>query len=142
MFLIRHCDGSTSKGELLPTRSGGYPLNQAPYSALGPVIGQFLLISIPPSWAADRSEEILQARQASFGLRPDECDSFPGRFTTGSTMGNRIGLHTALAQHPGDFVYFTSHTHYSVKKTVQDCDVLTGIWTDDLNPRLLTDMVT
>jgi glutamate/tyrosine decarboxylase-like PLP-dependent enzyme len=43
-------------------------------------------------------------------------------------MGNRIGIHNALAQYPGPFVYFSSASHYSVKKTVSDCDDLCSRW--------------
>lgn len=115
--------------------SGGYPLNQAPYSALGPVIGHFLSISIPSKWARAQAAEILNDRKRSFGLSDAEHDSFVGIFTTGSTMGNRVGLHTALTNCPNAFVYFSTVTHYSVKKIVRDSDDLTGRWHRDTTPR-------
>ena len=120
---------------ILARSSSGYPLNQAPYSALGPIIGQFLPIRMDSDWIALHGSEILKERKSSFGLSPDEQDSFTANFTTGSTMGNRIGLHTALAQHPGAFVYFSTATHYSIKKIVLDSDVLTSRWTQRRTPR-------
>jgi hypothetical protein len=115
--------------------SGGYPLNQAPYSALEPIIGSFLPVSIPPEWAQARAAEILSARKSSFGLPSSDHDSFPACFTTGSTIGNRVGVHTALSQHPGTYFYYSSVTHYSVKKVVRDNDALTSIWQQDKRPR-------
>lgn len=115
--------------------SGGYPLNQAPYSALGPIIGNFLPVSIPSEWAQARAAEILSARKSSFGLPSSDHDSFPACFTTGSTMGNRVGVHTALSQHPGAYFYYSSVTHYSVKKVVRDSDALTSIWQQEKRPR-------
>ncbi|CAD6567466.1 MAG: hypothetical protein ASARMPREDX12_001008 [Alectoria sarmentosa] len=50
-------------------------------------------------------------------------------------MGNRVGLHAALAQHPGAFVYFSAASHYSIKKNVLDSDELTGRWTQRRTPR-------
>ncbi|KAL8799556.1 MAG: hypothetical protein Q9182_005795 [Xanthomendoza sp. 2 TL-2023] len=43
-------------------------------------------------------------------------------------MGNRMGLHMALAIHPDAFVYFSSASHYSIKKSVTDHDGLAGRW--------------
>ena len=115
--------------------SGGYPLNQAPYSALGPIIGHFLPLNIPLDWTQARAEEILSNRKSSFRLPHSEHDSFPACFTTGSTMGNRVGVHTALSQHPDAYFYYSSVTHYSVKKVVRDSDTLTSIWREDKRPR-------
>ncbi|KAH9873931.1 hypothetical protein IAQ61_004558 [Plenodomus lingam] len=115
--------------------SGGYPLNQAPYSALGPIIGHFLALNIPRIWTDARAKEILSARKSSFGLTPSEHGSFPGCFTTGSTMGNRVGIHTALSQHPDAYIYYSSATHYSVKKVIRDSDYVTSIWREDKRPR-------
>ncbi|MCJ1458465.1 hypothetical protein MMC28_008838 [Mycoblastus sanguinarius] len=119
----------------LARSSSGYPLNQAPYSALGPIIGHFLPVKIESKWVALHGSEILKDRKNSFGLSLSEHDSFAAAFTTGSTMGNRVGLHTALAQHPGAYVYFSTATHYSIKKTVLDSDELTGQWTQCRTPR-------
>ena len=120
---------------ILARSSSGYPLNQAPYSALGPIIGQFLPVTIDSEWAVLHGSEILKERKNSFGLSTAEHGHFAAIFTTGSTMGNRVGLHTALAQHPGAFVYFSKATHYSIKKTVLDSDELTGRWSQDKRPK-------
>lgn len=116
-------------------RSGGYPLNQAPYSALGPIIGHFLPLTIPDEWTQTQATEILKARKTSFGLSVEEHASFPACFTTGSTMGNRVGIHNALVQYPNAFIYYSSATHYSVKKIVRDSDALTGIWSQGRRSR-------
>ncbi|KAL8839812.1 MAG: hypothetical protein Q9176_004215 [Flavoplaca citrina] len=108
--------------------SAGYPLSHALYSALGPVIGLFLPLSIPTSWAEHHGNKILQDRVRSFGVSEGEQASFSATFTTGSTMGNRVGLHNALAHHPKAFVYYSSSSHYSIKKSVRDSDALTGRW--------------
>ena len=124
------------KGWRIAARSSsGYPLNQAPYSALGPMIGQFLPVTIDPEWIVLHGSEILKERKNSFGLSAAEHELFAAAFTTGSTMGNRVGLHTALAQHPGAFVYFSKATHYSIKKTVLDSDELTGRWSQHKRPK-------
>ena len=120
---------------ILARSSSGYPLNQAPYSALGPIIGRFLPVTIDSEWVVSHGREILKQRKNSFGLSPAEHGHFAAIFTTGSTMGNRVGLHTALAQHPGAFVYFSKATHYSIKKTVLDNDELTGRWSQDKRPK-------
>ena len=119
----------------LAKSSGGYPLNQVPYSALGPIIGHFLPVAMDPKWVALRGSEILEDRKNAFGLSLAEHNAFAATFTTGSTMGNRLGLHTALAQHPRAFVYFSTATHYSIKKTVLDSDELTGRWTRRRTPK-------
>jgi hypothetical protein len=43
-------------------------------------------------------------------------------------MGNRVGIMTALEHFPDAFVYFSAETHYSVIKTLRDCDSLTNRW--------------
>ena len=120
---------------ILAKSSSGYPLNQAPYSALGPIIGQFLPVTMSYEWAVVLGSDILKERKNSFGLSPGEHELFTAIFTTGSTMGNRVGLHTALAQHPGASVYFSKATHYSIKKTVLDSDELTGRWSQHKRPK-------
>ncbi|WP_183155103.1 pyridoxal-dependent decarboxylase [Mycobacterium kansasii] len=119
----------------LAMRSGGYPLNQAPYSALGPVIGHFLGLHIPASWASKQEMVIIEARKRSLGLNGSESKRFAGFFTTGSTMGNRVGVLAALAHCPSGFVYFSSASHYSIKKCVHDNDELTGRRDPDGRPR-------
>ena len=106
----------------LARSSGGYPLNQAPYSALGPIIGHFLPVAMDPNWVALRASKILKDRKNAFGLSLAEHNAFAATCTTGSTMGNRLGLHNALAQHSRAFVYFSTASHYSIKKTVLDSD--------------------
>ncbi len=109
--------------------SCGYPLNQATYSALGPAIGPILTVKTPQGWSRVQAAKILSRRVQAFGLlTPESQEPFEACFTTGSTMGNRIGIHNALAQYPGAFVYFSSASHYSVKKTVSDCDDLSNRW--------------
>ena len=112
----------------LARSSAGFQLNQATYSVLGPVIDRFLPVSIPLDWTMLRGTEILETRKTSFGLSDIERDSFAACFTTGSTMGNRIGLHAALAYCPNAFIYFSAATHYSVRKIVNDSDILTNRW--------------
>lgn len=72
---------------------------------------------------------------ASFGITEAEQSFFSANFTTGSAMGNRVGLHTALVNHPKAFVYYSSSTHYSVKNLVRDFNVLTGRWHASKKPR-------
>ncbi|MCJ1461293.1 hypothetical protein MMC28_011675 [Mycoblastus sanguinarius] len=108
--------------------SGGYPFNQAPYSALGPIIGQFLPVWIPPSWAKTQGQKILEDRKRSFAISDGEHGSFVASFTTGSTMGNRIGLRAALMSSPSAYVYFSSASHYSIRKNVRDNDTLNNQW--------------
>lgn len=112
------------------TRStAGYPLHMGSYSALGPIIGLFWSLNIPKRWVETTSREILSSRMKSFGLiSPESRKSFRGAFTNGSTMGNRYSIMTALGQFPNAFIYFSSETHYSVTKTMQDCDTLINRW--------------
>ncbi|KAF2968312.1 hypothetical protein GQX73_g5252 [Xylaria multiplex] len=110
------------------TRSiAGYPVHMGSYSALGPIIGLFWGLSIPKDWAERKSSEILSARMKAFGLvSPESREKFKGIFTNGSTMGNRFGIMTALEHFPDAFIYFSAETHYSVIKTLRDCDTLTN----------------
>jgi glutamate/tyrosine decarboxylase-like PLP-dependent enzyme len=112
------------------TRSiAGYPFHMGSYSALGPVIGLFWDLNIPKDWVERRSQEILSSRMMGFGLvSPESRENFKGAFTNGSTMGNRCGIMTALEHFPDAFVYFSAETHYSVIKTLRDCDTLTKRW--------------
>lgn len=126
--ILRHLREVVAGWRISAKFSGGYPLNQAPYSALGPVIGHFLPLTVPPEWADLQGGKILKDRMRSFGLTDAEYGSFTATFTTGGTMSNRVGLHTALANLPNGFIYFSSATHYSVKKIVLDSDNLTGRW--------------
>ncbi|KAK6500168.1 hypothetical protein TWF481_010520 [Arthrobotrys musiformis] len=112
----------------------GYPLAMSSYSALGPVIGRFLNISILEKWLESQAHQLLVARMQRLGLVHSQ-DKFQGSFTTGSTMGNRVGIHVALARLPGAFVYFSSESHYSVPKTVKDCDTITNRWNTGRGPR-------
>jgi hypothetical protein len=116
--------------------SCGYPLNQAPYSALGPVIGHFLRVWIADECARCEASKILQRRKQALGLLAKESrESFSACFTTGSTMGNRIGLQTGLIRYRDAFVYFSLASHYSVKKTGKDCDTWTRRWMPRRAPR-------
>ncbi|RYP01748.1 hypothetical protein DL765_010832 [Monosporascus sp. GIB2] len=115
----------------MATRSAaGYPFHMGSLSTLGPVIGRFLDLIIPDDWVRARSGEILTARMETFGLHTAQDRlKFQGAFTNGSTMGNRVGIHVALRHFPDAFMYF-SESHYSVIKTMRDCDVLTNRWVD------------
>ncbi|KAK6542001.1 hypothetical protein TWF694_007773 [Orbilia ellipsospora] len=108
------------------TRSAaGYPLNMGPCSALGPVIGRFWDVVIPRNWLRAKEDEFLGTRMQKFGLQTcAQRSRFRCAFTNGSTMGNRLGIHAALARLPEAFIYFSSETHYSVTKTLRDCDSL------------------
>ena len=117
--------------------SGGYCLNQATYSALGPIIGRFLPVTIPTDWVRARGQELLANSRANFGLIDSEYAKFTARFTTGSTMGNRIGLHAAVSNRPNAYIYFSTSTHYSVRKIVEDDDMLIGRWSGDRRSRFV-----
>lgn len=114
------------------TRStAGYPLYMGSYSALGPIIGLFWNLGIPKGWVEMKSRELLASRMESFGLvSPESRKGFRSAFTNGSTMGNRYGIMTALEHFPNAFVYFSAETHYSVLKTVQDCDSIINRWAE------------
>ncbi|RYO94903.1 hypothetical protein DL762_000337 [Monosporascus cannonballus] len=45
-------------------------------------------------------------------------------------MGNRVGIHVALRHFPDAFMHLSSESHYSVIKTMRDCDALTNRWVD------------
>ncbi|KAF3312952.1 hypothetical protein TWF173_006534 [Orbilia oligospora] len=114
--------------------SAGYPLNMFSYSALGPVVGKFLDVKIPQDWLESHADQLLATRMQSFGLTGSETQ-FKGTLTNGSTMGNRVGIHVALARLPGAFVYFSTETHYSVSKTARDCDTITNRWLTGHKPK-------
>ncbi|KAF9894008.1 hypothetical protein FE257_008979 [Aspergillus nanangensis] len=115
--------------------SGGFPLNQATYSALGPALGHFLSVSIPPKWASHQMHRMLTHQKRRFGVPEAQLDEFVGGFTNGGTMGNRVGLHTALQLYPSAYVYYSSASHYSVKKILRDNDAINGRWDEDHRPR-------
>ncbi|KAK6538249.1 hypothetical protein TWF694_011128 [Orbilia ellipsospora] len=107
----------------------GYPLHMGSYSALGPVVGRFLDVNIPTDWIKTQKNIILNSRMRDFGLTSEkDTHYFKGAFTNGTTMGNRMGLHAALKRLPGAHVYLSEETHYSVPKTMRDCDTLTNRW--------------
>ncbi|KAF3906897.1 hypothetical protein AA313_de0200364 [Arthrobotrys entomopaga] len=115
----------------IATRSAaGYPVNMSSCSALGPIVGAFLDVDIPDDWAKVQADSILTSRMRVFGLKNDSISLFKGAFTNGSTMGNRLGIHAALARLPGAFVYFSSDSHYSIIKAVRDCDLVTNRWSE------------
>ncbi|GAW11709.1 hypothetical protein ANO14919_010590 [Xylariales sp. No.14919] len=103
----------------------GFPLHMGSLAALGPVIGLFWDRNIPKDWIERKSSEILSSRMKAFGLAsPKSRKQFKGMFTNGSTMGNRCGIMTALEHFPHAFIYFSTEAHYSVIKTLRDCDTL------------------
>ncbi|KAI9150601.1 zinc-type alcohol dehydrogenase-like protein [Paramyrothecium foliicola] len=115
--------------KVMTPSTAGYPLHMGSYSALGPVIGRFWGLSIPQDWLKDMSREILASRLQLFGVRNARRQTlFKGNFTNGSTMGNRCAIHTALANIPNGHIYFSAETHYSVAKTLRDCDTLSNRW--------------
>ncbi|KAJ3531277.1 hypothetical protein NM208_g8950 [Fusarium decemcellulare] len=116
-------------------KSGGYPLNLALYSALGPVLGHFLPLDLPSDWIKHKSREIQDEYRAGYGINPQDYASFPSCFTNGSTMGNTVALHTAMAQFPDAHVYYSNATHYSIKKIIRDNDNFTGLWSREKRPR-------
>ncbi|KAB8259716.1 pyridoxal phosphate-dependent transferase [Aspergillus pseudonomiae] len=115
--------------------SGGYPLNHATYSVLGPVLRPFFSVWIPSAWWSRTAEEILEDRKRTLCLPNVESHDFTGSFTTGSTMGNRVGIYTALNHTPDAFIYYSEATHYSVNKIVHDNDILTNRWGKERRPR-------
>ncbi|KAB8275178.1 pyridoxal phosphate-dependent transferase [Aspergillus minisclerotigenes] len=115
--------------------SGGFPLNHATYATLSPVIRHFFPLSIPSDWARSTADQILEDQKSAFGLSRGESRDFSGSFTSGSTMGNRIGIHTALQQHPNAILYFSSATHYSVRKVLRDNDEIMNRWVKDARRR-------
>ena len=50
---------------ILAKTSSGYPLNQAPSSALGPIISHFLSAAIDSGWATLHDSEMLKGRKNS-----------------------------------------------------------------------------
>jgi glutamate/tyrosine decarboxylase-like PLP-dependent enzyme len=100
--------------------SGGYPGNQATFSALGPILGCMLTRTIPLNWAQVQTATLLGDLKRRFGVPREMFSSFLGGITTGSTMGNRVGLLTALKHCPHGHVYMSTATHYSVRKVLED----------------------
>ncbi|CAG9944893.1 unnamed protein product [Clonostachys rosea f. rosea IK726] len=121
---------TTVQGWKTITRStAGYPLHMGSLAALGPVIARFWDLDIPQHWVENMAHNILTSRLASFGV-PDvgnQC-TFKAAFTNGSTMGNRCGIHTAFSQFPDATIYLSTETHYSVMKTLRDCDKISNVW--------------
>ncbi|KAI0908490.1 PLP-dependent transferase [Ustulina deusta] len=127
--ILRELQTTIQSWQITSRSMAGYPLHMGSYSALGPVIGLFLDVNIPKDWTERKSQEILSSHMETFGLISVESrKDFKGAFTTGSTMGNRCGIMNALEQFPDAFVYFSAETHYSVIKTLRDCDTLTNRW--------------
>lgn len=115
--------------------SGGFPFNQAAYSALGPALGHFLSIPIPIEWSSEYLDRMMDEQKRRFGVPESHIGDFVGDFTTGGTMGNRVALHTGLRLYPDAYVYYSSASHYSVQKVVRDNDNLTSRWFPDQGPR-------
>ncbi|KAJ2990437.1 hypothetical protein NUW58_g2951 [Xylaria curta] len=129
---LRELQITIQSWQITSRSTAGYPLTMSSYSALGPVIGLFLGVNIPKDWTERISQEILWSRMKTFGLASSESrKDFKGAFTTGSTMGNRCGIMNALEQFPDAFIYFSTESHYSVIKTLRDCDTLTNRWTGE-----------
>ncbi|CAH0043532.1 unnamed protein product [Clonostachys solani] len=121
---------ATVQGWKTITRStAGYPLHMGSLAALGPVIARFWDLDISQRWVENTAHKILSSRLASFGVPDAENQrTFKANFTNGSTMGNRCGIHTAFSQFPDATIYLSTETHYSVMKTLRDCDKISNIW--------------
>ncbi|KAF3088851.1 hypothetical protein TWF569_008890 [Orbilia oligospora] len=127
----RDLSSTVESWKILTRSSSGYPLYMGSLSALGPAIGQFLGVEIPADWLNTQKKALLVSRMQSFGLlTPKDRANFRAAFTNGSTMGNRMGLQTALKRLPKAIIYFSTETHYSVIKTMRDCDIITRRWLD------------
>jgi glutamate/tyrosine decarboxylase-like PLP-dependent enzyme len=125
--------------QTLSLQAFGFPDNHATLSALGPVIGRMMTKAIPRDWAESQAGEILEGWKQRLGLIPANYASFGAGITTGSTMGNRIGILTALQHCPHGYFYTSTATHYSVRKTFEmyfhsavDTQRYSFIDTDDL----------
>ncbi|CAH0021803.1 unnamed protein product [Clonostachys rhizophaga] len=121
---------ATVQGWKTITRStAGYPLHMGSLAALGPVIARFWDRDIPQHWVENMAHNILTSRLESFGVpnAGNQCN-FKAAFTNGSTMGNRCGIHTAFSQFPDATLYLSTETHYSVMKTLRDCDKISNVW--------------
>ncbi|KAF3925137.1 hypothetical protein ABW20_dc0101069 [Dactylellina cionopaga] len=131
-IIIDELEETVQSWKIITRSAAGYPFYMGSYSALGSVIGPFLDLNIPSRWLSDQKEKLLKSRMASFGLNQQDITQFKGAFTNGSTMGNRMGIQAALMRlsGPGTFVYYSAETHYSVAKTMRDCDVLTNRWSN------------
>ncbi|KAK6535919.1 hypothetical protein TWF281_000169 [Arthrobotrys megalospora] len=127
--VVQDLTSTVESWKILTRSSAGYPLYMGSLSALGPVIGQFLGVDIPKDWLAIQKDALLVSRMQSFGLQtPEDRTNFRAAFTNGSTMGNRMGLQTAFKRLPNATIYFSTETHYSVIKTMRDCDAITCRW--------------
>ncbi|KAK6508921.1 hypothetical protein TWF481_003689 [Arthrobotrys musiformis] len=127
--VLKDLSSTVESWKVLTRSSAGYPLYMGSLSALGPVIGQFFGVEIPKDWLNMQKEYFLVSRMQSFGpLTPNDRQSFRAAFTNGSTMGNRMGLQAAFKRLPNAIIYFSTETHYSVMKTMRDCDTITGRW--------------
>ncbi|KAF3908674.1 hypothetical protein AA313_de0206766 [Arthrobotrys entomopaga] len=134
-YVIEELEATVQSWKIATRSAAGYPFHMGSYSALGPVIGCFFNIKIPKPWLESQSTILLSSRMEAFGLQSHQMSSFTAAFTNGSTMGNRLGIHAALRRLPGAFVYYSTESHYSVAKTVRDCDTLTNCWSTILKPR-------
>ncbi|KAK6362709.1 hypothetical protein TWF730_000165 [Orbilia blumenaviensis] len=127
--IVTDITSTVERWKSLTQLSSGYPLYMGSLSVLGPIIGQFLNINIPKNWLKLQRKTLLTSRMQSFGLHTSkDRANFNAAFTNGSTMGNRIGLHAAFKRLPNATIYFSTETHYSVIKTMRDCDTITERW--------------
>ncbi|KAJ6260173.1 hypothetical protein Dda_4396 [Drechslerella dactyloides] len=82
----------------IQTRSAaGYPLHMGSCSALGPIVGKFLDVTIPTEWLKIEGDKLLDTRMRAFGLHDSGHNKayqsqFKAAFTNGSTMGNRMAF--------------------------------------------------
>ncbi|KAL9095397.1 MAG: hypothetical protein Q9165_002268 [Trypethelium subeluteriae] len=100
--------------------SGGYHGNHSTLSVLGPIIGCMLTKFIPSEWAQVQTSNLLSDLKRRLGVPRERFSDFSGGFTTGGTMGNRVGLLTALKHYPDGHVYLSTATHYSVRKILEN----------------------
>ncbi|KAJ6260165.1 hypothetical protein Dda_4388 [Drechslerella dactyloides] len=133
--VIKELEATVHSWKIASRSAAGYPFHMGSYSALGPVIGCFFDVRVPKPWLESQTTRLLNSRMEAFGLQSHQMSSFTAAFTNGSTMGNRLGIHAALKRLPGAFVYYSAESHYSVAKTVRDCDTLVNRWSTSLKPR-------
>ncbi|KAL9074655.1 MAG: hypothetical protein Q9157_004306 [Trypethelium eluteriae] len=100
--------------------SGGYHGNHSTLSALGPIIGCMLTKAIPINWVLAQKRNLLSDLKRRLGVPLEKFSDFSGGITTGGSMGNRVGLLTALKHYPDGHVYLSTATHYSVRKILEN----------------------
>ena len=115
---------TSARWHSLSRRSCGYPGNQSTLSALGPVVGRILTKAIPRVWVNECVVDIIDDLKDRLGVSLGDRKRFVGGITSGSTMGNQVGLLNALQHCPYGMIYMSTSSHYSVKKTAEANDAI------------------